>query len=133
MQSRARGALLLMVAALLGACATPLPPASQPKTPKTPAPIRDEATAAAIERVLAGEHRSADNRARDVARHPLETLLFFGMTPTMTVVEVWPGAPHVFQLFDWLPESREAIGRIAQFFERNWNAGNEELLRASLG
>jgi len=92
MQSRARGALLLMVAALLGACATPLPPASQPKTPKTPAPIRDEATAAAIERVLAGEHRSADNRARDVARHPLETLLFFGMTPTMTVVEVWPGA-----------------------------------------
>ena len=55
-------------------------------------PPRDAATAAAIERVLGGEHRSAENRARDAYRHPLETLLFFGIKPHMTVVEVWPGA-----------------------------------------
>ena len=61
-----------------------------PPAPK-PAP-RDEATAAAIELVLAGEHRSAENRARDAYRHPLDTLLFFGIKPDMTVVEVWPGA-----------------------------------------
>jgi predicted methyltransferase len=59
---------------------------------KQAAAPRDAATAAAIERVLSGEHRSAGNRARDTWRHPLDTLLFFGIKPDMTVVEVWPGA-----------------------------------------
>ncbi|MBL9104301.1 MAG: class I SAM-dependent methyltransferase [Myxococcales bacterium] len=40
---------------------------------------------------LAGSHRSADNSARDRYRHPLETLLFFGLRQDMTVVELWPG------------------------------------------
>jgi len=44
-----------------------------------------------IERVLAGDHRSDRNRARDVYRHPKETLRFFGLRPDMHVVEVWPG------------------------------------------
>ena len=44
-----------------------------------------------IERVLAGDHRSNRNRARDVYRHPKETLQFFGLRPEMRVVEVWPG------------------------------------------
>jgi len=59
--------------------------------PAPPAPPRDTVTAAAIERVLGGEHRSADHRARDVYRHPLDTLLFFGIKPSMTVAEAWPG------------------------------------------
>jgi predicted methyltransferase len=79
--------MAVLVACLLGACA------STPRAPDAPpAPPRDEATAAAIQSVLAGQHRSAENRARDVYRHPLETLLFFGIKPDMTVVEVWPGA-----------------------------------------
>ena len=41
--------------------------------------------------VLSGPQRSAANRARDVYRHPVETLTFFGLKPTMTVVEVSPG------------------------------------------
>jgi len=41
--------------------------------------------------VLAGDQRSAENRARDVYRHPAETLAFFGLKPDMTVVELWPG------------------------------------------
>jgi predicted methyltransferase len=49
-----------------------------------------DATAEALERVLAGEQRSEQNRARDVYRHPQETLLFFGIRPEMNVVEVWP-------------------------------------------
>ena len=40
--------------------------------------------------VLQGPQRSAANRARDVYRHPVETLTFFGLTPTMTVVEITP-------------------------------------------
>lgn len=86
MSSRAASAVVLLVASLLGACA------STPQRPAAPkAAPRDAATAAAIERVLAGDHRSAENRARDVYRHPLDTLLFFGIKPEMTVVEVWPG------------------------------------------
>jgi predicted methyltransferase len=73
--------------ALLCAC-TAVPP-SAPAPPPTP---RDSVTAAAIERVLAAEHRSPENRARDAWRHPLDTLLFFGIRPDMTVAEVWPGA-----------------------------------------
>lgn len=42
--------------------------------------------------VLAAPHRSAENRARDVYRHPAETLAFFGVRPDQHVVEVWPGA-----------------------------------------
>lgn len=38
-----------------------------------------------------GSHRSDANRARDAARHPKETLEFFGIESTMTVVELWPG------------------------------------------
>jgi predicted methyltransferase len=48
--------------------------------------------AATYDRILAGDHRSAENRARDRHRHPRETLQFFGLAPEMTVVEVWPGA-----------------------------------------
>ena len=74
--------------ALLAACAGAPPP---PRPVAPPAVPRDEATAAAIGKVLAGEHRSAENRARDAWRHPLDTLLFFGIKPEMTVAEVWPG------------------------------------------
>lgn len=41
--------------------------------------------------ILAAGHRSAEHRARDVYRHPAETLAFFGIEPDMTVVEVSPG------------------------------------------
>ncbi len=41
--------------------------------------------------VLAMAHRSEANRARDKYRHPAETLSFFGLTETQTVVEISPG------------------------------------------
>jgi len=47
----------------------------------------DEALQAAIK----GPQRSAVNMARDAARHPYETLTFFGIKPDMTVVELSPG------------------------------------------
>lgn len=40
--------------------------------------------------VVAGDHRSADNIARNVSRHPVETLEFFGIEPGMRVIEIWP-------------------------------------------
>lgn len=47
---------------------------------------------ALLSRVIAGAHRSPDARARDAARHPFETLRFFGIRPHMHVVEIAPGA-----------------------------------------
>jgi predicted methyltransferase len=44
-----------------------------------------------LKAAIAGTHRSTDNAARDTARHPYETLSFFGIKPTMTVVELSPG------------------------------------------
>jgi predicted methyltransferase len=38
--------------------------------------------------------RSAKFVARDEARHPLEELAFFGVTPQSTVVEIWPGGGY---------------------------------------
>ena len=44
-----------------------------------------------LKEIVASDHRSAENRARDKYRHPLETLTFFGIRPDMTVVEIYPG------------------------------------------
>lgn len=51
----------------------------------------DAATEAKLKGALAGPQRAAENRARDPYRHPLETLKFFGLKDTMTVMEIWPG------------------------------------------
>jgi len=44
-----------------------------------------------LEQAIAGDHRSAKNKARDEFRHPKETLEFFGFNSSMTVVEITPG------------------------------------------
>lgn len=48
-------------------------------------------TEAQLQQIVAGEHRSAANKARDSQRNPVETLLWFGLRPDMTVVEITPG------------------------------------------
>jgi len=47
--------------------------------------------AAQLKSVIAGQHRTEKYVARDRYRHPFETLMFFGIKPDMTVVEIWPG------------------------------------------
>ena len=42
-----------------------------------------ETTALALDKILAGTQRSAENSARDRYRHPKDTLLFFGIRPEM--------------------------------------------------
>jgi len=50
-------------------------------------PVADDALAAAVN----GPHRTPAYRERDAARHPLETLRFFGLAPTQSVIELAPG------------------------------------------
>jgi predicted methyltransferase len=46
---------------------------------------------AAMKPILAGPQRKPGDAERDSQRHPLETLEFFGIRPTMTVLEIGPG------------------------------------------
>ncbi len=43
---------------------------------------------------VASPSRSPAFVARDAARHPLEELAFFGVQPTSSVVEIWPGGGY---------------------------------------
>src|SRR6476660_5794714 len=52
----------------------------------------------ALDRAIAGSHRSAPFKARDQYRHPKETLLFFGFRPDMHVAEVWPAGGYYTEI-----------------------------------
>ena len=54
-------------------------------------PVHADDAATLIDKAMTGKHRSDANKARDKYRHPKETLLFFGLEPDMTVVEITPG------------------------------------------
>lgn len=78
---------LLLAAALATGCAS-----QPPAPPAAPAESAAPDTATLLDSAIAGDHRMPANAARDAARHPKETLLFFGLQPDMTVMEVWPGS-----------------------------------------
>jgi predicted methyltransferase len=46
---------------------------------------------AALEQVVAGEWRSAEEKSRDAARKPIENLQFWGLKPGASILEVQPG------------------------------------------
>ena len=76
MQSRVA---IMLLAAGLASCAP------------APAPENSAARQAALAAAIAGPNRTEANRARDIYRHPYETLAFFGVEPDDSVVEIWPG------------------------------------------
>jgi len=45
----------------------------------------------AIESAVGGSWRSADAKARDTQRHPVDALEFWGLKPGMTILEIQPG------------------------------------------
>jgi predicted methyltransferase len=47
---------------------------------------------AVLAAVIAGDQRAAADKARDVYRHPEASLLFWGLKPGMTVIDVAPGS-----------------------------------------
>ena len=57
---------------------------------KRPSATADSDTAV-LRKVINGSWRDRDNRSRDRYRHPVETLVFFGLTPRMNVIEITPG------------------------------------------
>jgi len=67
-------------AIVLAACAA---------APEQPAPTPEQN--ASLASAVAGDWRSAEDRARDQYRHPAEALAFWGLAPEMTIVEIAPG------------------------------------------
>ncbi len=67
--------------AAASACA--IPPAAADATP-----------ASGFQAALANPARRDKERARDVYRHPAETLAFFGVKESSSVVELWPGGGY---------------------------------------
>lgn len=47
--------------------------------------------ATSLEKYATGDHRAEGHASRNDQRNPVETLKFFGITPSMTVVEISPG------------------------------------------
>ncbi|MEE4301358.1 MAG: methyltransferase [Pseudomonadales bacterium] len=152
--------LLLAASVALAGCSgdsTPdSPPAPAPETPSSASmdaaagalsdmadavadAAREGATAAAVLAALSGSHRSEGNAARDVYRHPVETLTFFGITPDMTVVEVWPGGATAWYTEVLAPalsdgrliaasystESEGYFGRVARAYQEKLEAAPE--------
>jgi len=76
-----------------------------------------QTTAQALTAVLAGDQRTAEERARDVYRHPKETLLFFGLRPEMSVLEVWPEPGYYSAIIAPLE-----TGALAAMTRSSWSA-----------
>ena len=52
---------------------------------------KQDAAPSTLDAAISGAWRAADNVARDRYRHPADTLAFFGLKPTDTVIEITPG------------------------------------------
>jgi len=53
--------------------------------------VSSDANTALLQKAVDGDWRSAEHKARDQFRHPVDTLKFFGIQPNMTVIELAPG------------------------------------------
>jgi predicted methyltransferase len=65
-----------------------------PELTKAVIAVRDQEvkdTPSALAAILASPHRMPGNKDRDGARHPIETMTFFGLAPDQTVVELGAG------------------------------------------
>ena len=73
---------------------------------------------AAIQAAMKGTHRVPGAADRDKYRHPVETLEFFGLKPTMTVLDIGPGdgwytellAPALAKKGHYIPTSSDPNG-----------------------
>lgn len=73
---------------LLGVAVLALSQGCQSVSSNTGSNAQSASTLAALS---VGSHRSSENIARNVYRHPVETLGFFGIEEDMTILEVLPG------------------------------------------
>ena len=108
--------ILLLSLVLLNACSSKKDPLALPDT------IED----AVIER----DYQSPENKLRDVYRHPIETLEFFGPTPEMTVVEIAPGQGWYMQILAPFLAGKGRYIMAGPVVDKPYFKTNEELINA---
>ncbi|MBY4597381.1 methyltransferase [bacterium BD-1] len=75
-----------------------------------------------MDAILAGDWRDPANSARDGFRHPRETLAFFGVGPSQTVVEISPGGGWYTEILAPLAQGK---GRYVGIINDPAKSGNE--------
>ncbi|HEY5962190.1 MAG TPA: SAM-dependent methyltransferase, partial [Polyangiaceae bacterium] len=92
----------------------PLPPMTASPTPSTPTPV-DPASLA--HKVVDAPDRTADDRALDAGRHPVELLQFLGLRPGMKVAELGAGVGYTAELMARAVEPNGVVyGQNSKFF-----------------
>jgi predicted methyltransferase len=81
--------IAVLIATFLTACGDSDTSNAITEPPPPPPPVAEQSGPSLAE-IAEGAHRSDDNKARNVFRHPVETLEFFGLKSDMRVVEIWP-------------------------------------------
>jgi predicted methyltransferase len=85
------GSVLALVAlAVLSGCGKK----DDPADPATPAAAKSSAPSGSLAWAVNGDWRIPEWTSRDAARHPAETLAFFGVKSSDTVIELWPGGGY---------------------------------------
>ena len=127
--------LAASLALVLTACGqkaeTPAAPESASDQPAEV--VAPEPAANPLDAAIAGDWRSADNKARDQYRHPKQTLEFFGVQPTDTVIEITPGGGWYTEILaPYLWSKGSYIAAIANSESSEYNKKNNERFRAKL-
>jgi predicted methyltransferase len=117
-------ALLLVSASISCGCGGPAGSAPQAHVAaasmqSAPPPT---ATEAGLHAALSGSARTDSERARDGARHPLETLAFFGVREDASVLELWPGGGYYTTILAPLLASRGRL--VVTHFDPNGDPKN---------
>ncbi|KAA2284092.1 class I SAM-dependent methyltransferase [Arenimonas fontis] len=102
--------LALALAVALSACRqadAPEAPAAEPAAGTADSTGSERRPSAdRLDAVLAGDWRDPANTARDVWRHPRETLEFFGVGPSQAILEITPGGGWYTEILAPLPEGK---------------------------
>lgn len=105
-----------LLAIALAGCTTPYHEVQTPPIISTsPAEFRQAEVVLpkTIQGAVNSSYRTLENTNRDQYRHPYETLSFFGLQPSMTVVEITPGAGWYTEILaPFLATSGQYIGAI---------------------
>ena len=113
--------------------------ATEPVTPKeepqgvqsATGPVMDANMKRILETWKGSQHREPRHSARDVYRHPIETLEFFGIQQGMRVVEILPGTGYYAELLaPTLKNTGKYVAAVVDDSASADQAAQVELLRA---
>jgi predicted methyltransferase len=118
--------LALAILALAVACGSPQKAPEQ--VTAAPPPPALKPLPETLDAAINSDFRTAVNRERDRYRHPLETLNFFGIQPTMTVVEIAPSSGWYTEILaPYLAKSGHYIGAVTHSNSAESDTGWQKL------